>query len=112
MMMVILTATLAPVMSSAPPWSPRPVVPSSLERGLPRRLWEMKSDPVLRSLSIPLGTDSVSGVRDVERNKLKQISMFKPHIAPRLPENTEGGKLRVGRFSRRIHSWQRLSVDL
>lgn len=44
-------------MSKAPPWRPRPVAPSSCERGLPRRLWEMNSNPVLLSSLIPLGTD-------------------------------------------------------
>lgn len=59
--------TLAPVMSRLPPWRPRPAVPSSRERGLPRRLWEMNWNPVLLSSSIPLGTDEE--VRFIERSE-------------------------------------------
>lgn len=96
--------TLAPVMSRAPPWRPCPVLQSSLERGLPKRLWEMNSNPVSISLSIPLGKNR--GVRDIERNKCWKSQCLKPCKADEelhLPKNAAGGKLWVGCFSCSFH---------
>ena len=90
-------------MSRAPPWRPWPVVPSSRERGLPRRQQEMNSNPVILSSSIPLEKDE--GVRDVKRNESwrRSSSYTGSEIAADLPEDTEGGKLWVWCFS--FHSW-------
>lgn len=59
--------TLAPVISKAPPLRPRPSSPRTCERGVPRRLWEMNSDPVLLSSLTPLWRRRWGGV-SVERN--------------------------------------------
>lgn len=64
-------------MSKAPPWRPRPVAPSSRERGLPRRLWEMNSNPVLLSSLFPLGTDEK--VRVIMGNEWWERFFFKPY---------------------------------
>lgn len=74
-------------MSRAPPWSPCPGIPNSRERGLPRRLWEMNSNPVLLNSSIPLE-------KEMKAEKDPCLKSCKgSEIATDLPKNTEGGKL-------------------
>ena len=132
---VMSAPTLAPVMSRAPPCSPCPRAPSSRERGLPSRLWDMNWKPALLSCSVPLKEEPSQQINKRRAFNSKTKPLFCDRSNPRWPrtntcsrserwgggagvnppESAQEGELRVRGVSHRLRGrvcrW-RPSVDL